>query len=363
MKKLFIVLFMVVSLVMVGSAMASGAGHIKDGPGMYKHSVTNRVKYFNDHPGIPSQWVLIVPFDVPVEDQKDASTVTGTYAGQAWDEVESESKTFNDYGYATGAYMIGGEMDTFADAEGYHRKYFFCGPLVPNKAFQEGTILAHSETKAWSWAKDYGLTSKAGAGIKADDGFVVIGGLAIGEDGQREFISSRVIYGADFYQSNLAQEVGYDAGDVVAFNESSLNFMASEQWKTSEGRDIVFHVNGADYTPEVITKGKSEVTIDPTGGYRSIIAHTENMAYIESVPRDMTMHYANVQGNGYVAGQISNGGSFAGGKATFDYTGYTQGSGQADLNATVNTYGNGTTVFVNGSSSAVANGFDGKQLD
>lgn len=321
MKKLFVILFMVLSLVMAGSnAMACEGNECEGGD----------------------------------------STVSGYYFAQPMDYDKSFSKVGNDYGFAEGIYGVGGEMNTFANAEGCSREWVWTGwfrghwEYTPNEAFQEGSILATSEAKAWSWAKDYGLTSKAGAGIKAEDGFVIISGFVKGKGGEPEFISSRVIYGADFYQKNAANEVGYSAGDVFAFNQSGLNFEASEYWK--EGTFLGFHLNGADYTPDVITKGKSEVTIDPSGNYRSIAAHTENMSYMESLPNDMTMHYANVYGNGYVGGVISNGAAFAGGNVNFMYNGYTEGQGQAQLDAVVKTYGQGTTAYVSGSSSAVANG-------
>ena len=337
MKKLFVILFMVLSLVVVGSAMACEGS----------------------------------------ECNGNGATVDGYYQVFAadYDWSKSVSSYGNDYGFATGYYGIGGEMNTYADAEGctselvYHGKYTGLKALfdwrnwvreyTPNEAFEQGFIYAKSKSKAFSWAKDSGLTSKAGAGIKADEGFVIIEGSAFGKDGDREMVQSRIVFGADFYQENAAKETGYYAGGVYAFNFSGLEFEAVTDWDTDINRNGVIHFNSECYTPDVKTIGKSEVTIDPYGSFRSIVAHTENMAYIEPIAPDMTMRYANVYGSGGVGGIIGNGDAYAGGNANFNYTGYTNGQGQANLNAVVNTQGQATTAWVSGSSSAVANGFGG----
>ena len=310
--------------------------------------------------------------------ESNTGTVIGNYHAEAWDLDESYSFTFNDHGYAGGEYMIGGKLDTFADAEGYSCKLVHDDrypnwmwwkvkwEYTPNEAYQEGSIKAESEAKAWSWAKDYGLTSKAGAGIKAEDGYVRFEAWVSGRGGDDESIRSQVLYGADFIQHNAANEIGYAAGGVSAGNESGLYFYGVTPYHDWSGLEMIasyFGLMRENYTPDVITKGKSEVTIDPYGDYRSIVAHTENMSDISfpggsrcNPSPSVYLQEANVWGNGNVNGVIGNGGAFAGGSASFNYSGYTNGSGSADMNAYVNTHGDTTKVFVSGSSRAVANG-------
>jgi len=374
MKKLLSI-FTICAFLFIGS-MAMAVGPV-DGPGYYRHTVTNNVKYFNSHPGLPSQWVFQEAGDPP-EDQ--GATVTGVYSIRPWDFDESESWSYhghgNDFGYAGGVSGIGGDIQTFADAEGSScqtvyvgsytdwRKYFdwknWVKQYTPNEAFEQGFLYGESETKAWSWAYDNGLTSKAGAGIKAEDGFVFGDGLATGKYGDPEFVSTRLAFGADFYQNNGANEVGYLAGGVTAYNQSGLDYLAYSPWDMNEHNTIAFSILHSSYTPDVITKGKSEVTIDPYGNTRSFNATTENMtniAFNGCRAPDVTIQNANVFGNGVVQGGISNGAAYVGGTTTFSYNGYTAGNGAANLTGMVTvTPGGSTSALISGSSSAVANG-------
>lgn len=62
MKKTFISAVMC-AMLMLGSAFmpAQSVALEKEGPGMYQHSVTGDLKYFDSHPGSPSQWNLVTP--------------------------------------------------------------------------------------------------------------------------------------------------------------------------------------------------------------------------------------------------------------------------------------------------------------
>lgn len=63
-KKLFVVLAVLLSFMLVGNAMAKPQP--KNPPGYYEHTVTGAIKYFkNGHPDDPSQWVLVQPYDPP----------------------------------------------------------------------------------------------------------------------------------------------------------------------------------------------------------------------------------------------------------------------------------------------------------
>jgi hypothetical protein len=66
-----------------------------------------------------------------------------------------------------------------------------------------------------------------------------------------------------------------------------------------------------------------------------------------------------VQGSGIAEGMISKGGSFAYGNAQFMYFGSMNGQGVATLDAVVKDKMNYSSVTINGSSSAVADGFVG----
>lgn len=366
MKKIFAVLTMFAFLLTAPMAFADEV--VKDGPGNYIHTVTGKVKYFDSHPGLPSQWVFQSPAIAP----EDQSTVAGVYSIQPWDFDDSYSRSNhghgNDFGYAGGSSMIGGDIQTFADAAGYGchwvqtGRFFWQGhwEYTPNKAFQQGLLYGESKTKAWSWAHDSGLTSKAGAGIKADSGFVIGEGLAIGKYGDKEFVSDRLAFGADFYQNNGANEVGYLAGGVTAYNQSGLDYLAVSPWDMNESHTTAFNTLYSSYTPDVITKGKSEVTIDPYGNTRSFSAKTENMSNIAfngcRAP-EVSIQNASVFGSGIVQGGISNGAAYVNGTSTFSYNGYTAGNGAANLIGKVTvTPGGSTSAFISGSSSAVANG-------
>jgi len=370
-RKLFVLALALVFIFTSGLALAATV--IQDGPGIYKHSVTGAEKYFDSHPGLPSQWEFFEESDPPAD---QGATVTGVYSIRPWDFDESSSTYGNDFGYAGGVSMIGADMQTFANAKGsscslewvdgpytwfgrqkngWHLEFVY----TPNAAFQQGLLYGVSETKAWSWAHDSGLTSKAGAGIKADNGFVTGEGLATGKYGDKEFVSDRLAWGADFYQNNGANEVGYDAGGVSAYNQSGLDYLAVGPWDMNEHSNIAFNTLYSNYTPDVITKGKSEVTIDPYGDIRSFSAKTENMSSIAfngcRAP-EVSIQNANVFGNGIVQGGISNGAAYVNGTATFSYNGYTAGNGAANLTGMVTvTPGGSTSAFVSGSSRAVAN--------
>jgi len=362
MKKLLTIVFAVLFIASIFTVPAMALD--KDGPGLYEHSKTHTVKYFKSHPGLPSQWQKIS--DDPEPPADEGSTVTGSYFVHPWDFNESLSTSGNDFGYAGGESMIGGEIETFADATGYGchwvqtGRFFWEGhwEYTPNEATEGALLYGESETKAWSWAHDSGLTSKAGAGIKADGGYVLGLAYASGKGGDKEFVSTRLAFGANFYQNNGANEVGYLAGGVTAYNQSGLEYLAFSPWETYEHKDYVVGILASDYTPDVITKGKSEVTIDPYGDTRSFNAMTENMSNIAftgcNAP-NVTFESASVYGNGVVSGVISNGSAVAGGTATFNYNGYTAGNGSANMYGTVTVNQNSTSAYVSGSSSAVAN--------
>jgi len=209
---------------------------------------------------------------------------------------------------------------------------------------------ADANAKAWSWAKDYGTTSKAGAGAKTS-GDAFAAGLAIGFDFCKNTVDTTVYVGGSVHQYNEAGETGYSAGGISGGNNSGGSFFAQDR-DLVKGYGIVADTNSID--GGMITKGKTEVSIDPYGYHRSISGSTENMTKICA---DHIVQ-ANVYGSGGVGGSISKGGNVAGGVAEFSYSGATYGSGSANINANV-TPGH---VSFSGSATATAIG-SGTQVD
>ena len=77
-----------------------------------------------------------------------------------------------------------------------------------NPADVFGLGIAVADSHAWSYAKDFGLTSKAGAGAKSGSGLILLTGLAYGKDGCPESITGTMWIGGDVYQSmKLARPV------------------------------------------------------------------------------------------------------------------------------------------------------------
>jgi hypothetical protein len=219
---------------------------------------------------------------------------------------------------------------------------------VPNPAIETGKMTGHSYSNAWSYSKDYGLTSKAGAGASFK-GDAFSKGTAEGDGCGPEIVKSDLYVEGEVKQMNYAGETGYSAGGISGGNESGGSFKAVDSdFKIGNG-----YVSDENYVSgSAVTKGFTNVSIDPYGNNRSISGITGNFVSITSPD---TISQANVYGNGGLNGVISNGSSFAGGNVSFNYAGSTFGAGGAMLNASVVTSGNSTTATVSGSSVAFSN--------
>lgn len=258
-----------------------------------------------------------------------------------------------------GAYgFSGGNLNVTANADGTHKEivgwkrvWIFKVPVfgnVDNPADAYGYGEADSESKAWTWTRDYGLTSKAGAGAETN-GEAFTFGAATGLKGCPETVDSTVYVGGNVYQSNYAAELGYSNGQGVdGGNMSNGNFYAADHDYES-GRGFAADSNYIE--GGMITKGKTEVSIDPYGSHRSITGRTENMIQVNAPGTDSM-----VFGQGGVGGNSANGASFAGGQANFGYNGVTYGNGNANINASVVTSGEHTNVTVSGSAHSVSDG-------
>jgi hypothetical protein len=281
------------------------------------------------------------------------------FAFDGMSDDQSSSHRGNDSASSNAFGFAGGNLNVSANADGTHLEFIgtkwyhvFSSKYyedVDNAAHVEGYGTADSESKAWSWTRDYGTTSKAGAGAKTEgDAFTF--GLATGLEGCRETVDSQVYVGGNVYQNNYAAEIGYwDNQGVDGGNMSGGNFYTSD-FDSASGRGIAMDTNYID--GGMITKGKTEVSIDPYGSYRSITAMTENMVRVDADAID-----SQVFGNGGIGGNSqSRNGSFAGGNAGFGYNGVTYGNGNAQMNANVYQGQNNTTVTVSGSAHSVSDG-------
>jgi len=220
-----------------------------------------------------------------------------------------------------------------------------------NKAGVEGIGIAGADSHAWSYAKDYGTTSKAGAGAKTG-GEVLVTGLAYGKDGCPEFITGSLWIGGEVYQRNEAGETGYSDGQFIkGGNESWASGTAGKEVNGFNFFGTVILLDGLYVKDAVQTKGSTYVTIDPYGSNRSFYGTTQNQAAVD-FGRKLDLQSSYVGGQGGIGGMVTNGqGSYAAGQANFSYIGNTQGNGDATIKGLVTPSG----VFVSGSAHAVGN--------
>ena len=225
--------------------------------------------------------------------------------------------------------------------------------MVPNEADVDGVISLHSpKIKSWSYAKDYGTTSKAGAGavIEGDRRDAYVSAEATGIKGCDEVVSVTVGIGGNLYQENEAGETGYNSGTMAqGINSSGLGFYA-EKSAFDKGQTYSFlgyefggadaHLHGIE--GKAITKGETFVTVDPYGHSRSAFATTENMSKVD-FPNLQTSF---VYGGGGVGAMSQKGSLFAGGNASFGYNGSTAGNGSATVNSNIHDGHNGSSAFV-----------------
>jgi hypothetical protein len=253
---------------------------------------------------------------------------------------------YNDNARATADGYAGGILDVHANADGYTRILWW---KIDNPAFVDGTGTASDESKAWSWAKDYGQTSKAGAGAKTSGEAQTVG-LAIGLKGCPEYVDSTVYVGGSVNQWNQAGETGYSNGQGVSGGNSSGGWFNAEDRDYESGNGYAFDTNSIE--GGMITKGKTEVTIDPTGSHRSFSAMTENMVEVNAP----NLVGSSVGGDGSVSGVVQKGSTFAAAASSFSYNGNTYGNGNAQLKANIDQGAHSSTVKVTGSAYSVSNG-------
>jgi len=225
------------------------------------------------------------------------------------------------------------------------------GEAAFGPAIAGGFAGAENESKTWSWAKDYGTTSKAGAGAKTE-GAALAGGLGAGFFGNNNS-ESMALVGGTVEQFNEAGETGYGQTGAVAGNISGGVFEVGDH-DYDKGLFEAHTLAGAE--GKIITKGESFVTVDPYGHKRSAYASTENMVDIDVDTLDCRRpDYYNgvVFGAGNVDQQSGKGGTVAGGGASFVYGGNNFGAGQAQSFSEVHVHSNSSTAFSTSSAFAI----------
>jgi hypothetical protein len=311
MKKLFIILFMVLSLVITGSAMAGWS----------------------------------IPYD---------EAHTNQYIDGSSGDDDFYFNWNND-----GAMTWGG-------SSGEAKNFGFGGLLGFGNAFANDYENSFGNTHSGAWGVDFGTTSMTFAGTLTDVTVMANGdsgfcGWGIGA----AYNKSEGEIGGDVYQKNFSQEVGYFGGTFAqARNESGASF---EGYTKDGDLDIgIFgdHANSSIYmNGKAGTFGGSIVNVDPYGYHQTASAVTGNVSFANVYGADC--FNTNVYGSGEVNiganAQRYNSSAYAGGQAGFSYNGSTVGFGVAGMNADVYTGKNSFNSSVSGFAFSSTGGFDSKQ--
>jgi len=259
----------------------------------------------------------------------------GSYQGQAYSSDHDYSGSYrgNDTASARASGAAFGSVDTHASGHGFAQEF--------------GFVSVNDKSCTWSWTRDYGYTSKAGAGA-VTEGSAFVGGEAFGLCCGREKVNTEAEIGGSVEQWNHAEESGYSGGDfVVGGSHSGATFTATNYGGDS-GRTFAADLEGI--SGRAITKGDTYVTIDPNGSHQSLYGKTEAMSRIEVCRPDS--YQGSVYGVGGVRGGVSSGKTFGQASSSFNYTGSHSGNGAATINVDLYNGGNSSSVNVSGSSYA-----------
>jgi len=257
----------------------------------------------------------------------------GSYQGQAVSFHKSYCGQGNDWAKAGGNGSVHGIVDVQAEGFLY--------------ASESGWVKGYDETNAWSYARDYGQTSKSGAGVTTE-GSITTSGKAFGFCCDKEVVDSTVTITGDIFQSNYSAESGYNQFQGIdGFSSSSADFVASDRdvdtgWICASDKNKI--------SGNATVQGHTRVSIDPYGSYRSFDGKTCAMSYINI--NGASRYTGSVIGNGGLGGLVQNNGTYASAIANFSYTGSMNGSGGANINANIFNGGNYSSVSVSGSSHA-----------
>lgn len=280
---------------------------------------------------------------VPAGACRFCQSVDGSYEGQAASSDYSFRRSHcgcgNDWAQAGAGGLVNGTLTTQAEGLFY--------------ASQSGWVRGCNSSDTWSYAKDFGTTSKAGAGASTQ-GSITTFGEAFGFCCDKELVDSTVTISGNVFQNNYAAELGYNQGQGIDGGSSSFaNFTASDRDR-HVGQTYCRSLS--DYNSisgDASVQGHTTVSIDPYGSHRSFDGRTCAMSDINV--NGASAYQGTVGGNGGVGGLVQNNGTFAGANASFSYTGAHAGNGAAQISASIYNGGNYSSVSVSGHSHATGN--------
>lgn len=316
------ILFAFLIVLLSASLAFAAAGQDKEGAGYYKHSVTGAIKYFDSHPGEPSQWTLVGPTQPPV---------TPPGCGGSCDKI-----AIGYYSAGADGHLLLGKFDSslndFAMTGGWDNSFAVNFNLATDKWFAGQAGFAEVDTHLCSWAFTYdkGLESGSFAMSKITSE-VKAGGATLSDNGigrtkcPDESTSFTLAKGTAF-QMNGAGELGWSGANAVAWNASEASFKEFDFDKETGGyiSSSYAHADGS-----AMTVGFSKVKVDPFGPYRSSWGETGNFGFGND----------GVKGVGLVQTEAFNGGAYATGMSSFSYQAPTFGGGYATNTSIVNVGG------------------------
>jgi hypothetical protein len=347
MKKLFVIVLMVLALVAL--PMAAAFAGVEHGPAGWYEKVKGgnigTLHYFkNGHPVNNSEWEYVGNDDPPCNDCD--ITAEGHYNGFASNGDRSYSRNWTgDEAGSSGSGYAGGTADTYATGADIKFRCF----KLPGFAFQMGDVVGDVTVNSWSFVRDTGFSSAAGAGTILT-GEATSFGLAMGSGCCPQLVDLSATIGGSIQQFNYAGEVGYGSDFVEAGSSSFAEFEATN-YGGDQGCCLAADSVSIEGSASVL--GGSYVTIDPYGPNQSLHGCTFASSNINVGSPDY--YVGVVGGSGMVQGQVSNGGTGGGGYSSFSYTGTTSGYGNAQLDVQIHTGYNSSSVHVSGSSFATGN--------
>jgi hypothetical protein len=276
--------------------------------------------------------------------QGDEATATGHYELGLYSHDYDSDYSMSDGARAGSEGNVLGTVDTYANSEDTYVRFFWWNIKVPAFAYETGGLEGWTDADAFANTRDYGNTSESCA-FSSFEGNIAGAGLAEGIAGNRETVSGDLSFSGAVWQDNWAGELGYANGSGVSAGSYSEAVATAREGFYDSGRGLA--VDCDSLYGNVFTRGNSFVTIDAYGSNRSLAAETFTRTGFETTGCGS----ASMFGNGSVSGLIQNAGSYAGGNASFSYTGTGMSArGGAVLDAQINTYGGYSSGSVSGSS-------------
>ena len=351
--KIFTIMIMFLVLVAVPTMAGQGAGQNKEGAGMYQNTVTGKYKYFDSHPGQPSQWVLVNP-DVETQLPENNYNGSGNYKIDATTfgfGVDGDSRLIHG-GFALGTSAAGG----IATGNGQG------GVVFSGNAEGNMDVLAGGFTQTSDFdGGGYSGTQSVGIGQVGVSGDVATSGLgfsnvnAFGAAFQKTDDMSLVLGNGGLTYGKAEQgSVGFVAGSASGALGGSAEFEGSINMvgNTYSGSLKETSTDGGFTTKSLGTVVGAFTNVESIGEYSS---NGVSGSYVDggySVNGGVTTQTSQVAPNGFTtaggsgaySGSGSLGTSFSGSAVGYSVTNMTTLSG---FNGGVNQASVGMNVTVN----------------